>query len=340
MMPLRLPPHIISHIVTGAVLCAAVGICALIKISSADDKKKNMSCANCGKTEEDGNTTLKACVACKMVKYCNRECQIQHRSHHKEECKKRAAELHDEKLFKQPPLLEDCPICMIRLPTLVSGRTYMNCCGKMICSGCIYSVQLRAALSGRRKEDDICPFCRTSPAKKNEETIRRYEKRIELNDAYAIYNMGGYHARGLYGLPRNIAKGLELWHRAGERGSAEAHGCIGIAHDHGDGVERDLKKARHYWELAAINGDLQSRYNLGSIEVEGGNMERALKHFMIAVRSGCSDSLDYIKQSYLRGYTTKDMYAEALRSYQSYLDEIKSDQRDDAAAFKDEWKYF
>ena len=32
-------------------------------------------CANCGKGE--GNTnSLKACTACKMVKYCNRECQI------------------------------------------------------------------------------------------------------------------------------------------------------------------------------------------------------------------------------------------------------------------------
>jgi len=297
------------------------------------------ACANCGKGEEAG-INLKSCTACKLVKYCNRECQIAHRPQHKKACKKRAKELHDEKLFEQPPPLEDCPICMLRLPTLVSGRTYMVCCGKMICSGCIHAVQSRAAKAGRIKEDDICPFCRTPPAITDEETIGRYEKRIELNDTYAIYNMGGYHARGLYGLSQNIAKALEFWHRAAELGSAEAYFCLGIAYDDGDGVERDMKKARHYWELAAINGDLQSRYNLGAREQNAGNFDRALKHLMIAAGSGCADSLDNIKQNHLRGHISKDNYANALRSFQAYLDDIKSDQRDEAAACKDYWKYY
>jgi len=59
-------------------------------------------CANCGKGEEESGK-LKSCTACKLVKYCSRECQIAHRPQHKRECRRRAAELHDEKLFKQPP---------------------------------------------------------------------------------------------------------------------------------------------------------------------------------------------------------------------------------------------
>ena len=62
----------------------------------------NIICANCGKGEEE-ITSLKACVACKIVKYCSRDCQKAHRPQHKKECRKRAAELHDEALFKQPP---------------------------------------------------------------------------------------------------------------------------------------------------------------------------------------------------------------------------------------------
>jgi len=50
------------------------------------------TCANYGKGEEESNN-LKSCVACKMVKYCNRDCQIAHRPMHKKACKKRAAEL-------------------------------------------------------------------------------------------------------------------------------------------------------------------------------------------------------------------------------------------------------
>ena len=78
-------------------------------MSNTSELDKIMSaCANCGKGEEAG-VNLKACTACKMIKYCNRDCQIAHRPQHKKAYKKRAAELHDEKLFKQPPPDEDCP---------------------------------------------------------------------------------------------------------------------------------------------------------------------------------------------------------------------------------------
>jgi len=103
-------------------------------MSTADNNNKDDIpdiCANCGKGEESTGS-LKACTACKMVKYCNRECQIAHRSQHKKACKKRAAELHDEALFKEVEP-EDCPICFLRMPYLMSGSTYMPCCGKVIC---------------------------------------------------------------------------------------------------------------------------------------------------------------------------------------------------------------
>ena len=112
-------------------------------------------CANCGKGEEN-NINLKACTACKLVKYCNRDCQIAHRPQHKKACKKRAAELHDEALFKQPPSNEDCPICMLRLPSLSSGYRYKSCCGKIICNGCIYAVAMRdreALIRGEKKQE-------------------------------------------------------------------------------------------------------------------------------------------------------------------------------------------
>ena len=138
-------------------------------------------CANCGKGEDD-TEKLKACTACKLVKYCNRECQIAHRSQHKKECKKRAKELHDEALFKQPPKSEDCPICMIRLPSLVTGRKYKYCCGKVICSGCIYAVK---KIDGDMK----CPFCRVpAPSKEEEELHDMLRKRIEIG-AYSSWKL-------------------------------------------------------------------------------------------------------------------------------------------------------
>ena len=69
-------------------------------------------------------------------------------------------------------------------------------------------------------------------------------------------------------------------------------------------------------------------------------MERALKHFMIAVGSGYNDALRNIQQMYKHGFATKHDYAKALKAYQVYLSEIKSDDRDKAAAYSDGFKYY
>ena len=112
-------------------------------------------CPACGK-EEDEDNNLKACTACKMVKYCNRDCQIAHRCQHKKECKKRAAELHEEALFKQPPPNEDCPVCFLPLPP-IGERSYQSCCGKTLCNGCMDAVYDRTPSN----KIPVCPFCRT-----------------------------------------------------------------------------------------------------------------------------------------------------------------------------------
>ena len=293
-------------------------------------------CANCGKGEE-GSDSLKACTACKLVKYCNRECQIAHRSQHKKECKKRAAELHDEELFKQPPTLEDCPICFQRLPTLLSGSMWYGCCGKTICSGCCHAPVYDN--EGNIVTEKGCPFCRTPLPTTDAEMVEREKKRVEAGDAQAMYNLGCDYAIGDRGLSQDYTKALELWHRAGELGSARSYFNIGIAYDNGRGVEVNKKKARHYFELAAMQGHVNARHNLGGIEGKAGKHDLALRHFMIAVKDGDSDSLKAIRIMYLNGHATKDDYTNALRLYQAYLDDIKSDQRDNAAAEDEDFKY-
>ena len=71
-----------------------------------------------------------------------------------------------------------------------------------------------------------------------------------------------------------------------------------------------------------------------------GNVDRALKHHLIAVRSGHTESLNQIQKYYSAGIATKDIYTKALRLYQVYLGEIKSVQRDKAAAADDMYRYY
>ena len=300
------------------------------------------TCANCGKEGSDVNNT---CNKCKQVKYCNAACKKKHRHKHKKDCEEhqrlaaeQAAKLHDEKLFKHPPPSDDCPICFLRLPYLGTGNRYMTCCGKSICSGCshapVYDNQ------GNQVDDKTCPFCRTPPTT-DEELIVRLKKRIEAGDARAMHNIGICYRDGKNGYPVDHTKALELLHRAGELGHAIAYACIGYNYDgFSRGAEVDKKKARHYYELAAMGGDVCARHNLGISEEDTGNWDRALNHHMIAVRGGYSDSLRSIKQLYADGHASKEDYTKALQSYQEYLGEIKSDQRDEAAAAQEDYRYY
>ena len=121
--------------------------------STSETETTSLVCANCGK---EGSDVTNTCNKCKMVMYCNAACKKKHRPKHKKACeehlKRASADLHDEKLFKQPPPLEDCSICFMRLPELNSGRAYMACCGKTICCGCIFAFQSRIT----REERMMC----------------------------------------------------------------------------------------------------------------------------------------------------------------------------------------
>ena len=105
-------------------------------------------------------------------------------------------------------------------------------------------------------------------------------------------------------------------------------------------MEIDKKKAKHYFELAAIKGDMLARHNLGVKEAQGGNFERAIEHFMIGAKSGHNESMEKIQQLYSLGILSKDDYTKALRNYQAYLGEIKSVQRDKAAAADKDYRYY
>ena len=86
-----------------------------------------MFCAFCGTAGGD-EIKLKRCNACYLVRYCSVKCQKDHWPKHKKECKKRAAELRDEILFKQPESthLGDCPICCLPVPLHPSNLVYTH----------------------------------------------------------------------------------------------------------------------------------------------------------------------------------------------------------------------
>ena len=76
-----------------------------------------------------------------------------------------------------------------------------------------------------------------------------------------------------------------------------------------------------------MGGHEFARSALGDVELNRGNVDRALKHYMIAARAGHDLSLKEVSEGYKGGHVTKDEYATTLRAHQDSQTEMRSEQR-------------
>ncbi len=300
--------------------------------SAATMDEADEVCASCGvKGGGDDNITLKNCNGCFLVKYCSVKCQREHWPQHKKECKKRAAELKDEILFKQPESTDkgDCPICQLPIPlppTTGNETTYTvyNCCSKLVCNGCIYANLLRER---EARLPPACPFCRTPMSKMKAELDVLLMKRAEANDPEALCNLGNNRFKA-----GNYTSGIECWEKAAALGHMHSHYKLSVVYHNGQGAGKNLKKATYHVEQAAIGGHVLARHNLGAWELmENRNIDRAVKHFTIAAKLGLDLSLQTLKKCYAGGDVSKEKFAAALRAHKVAVDAMKSPQRDLAA---------
>jgi TPR repeat protein len=169
-----------------------------------------------------------------------------------------------------------------------------------------------------------CPFCR-EPGASGEEYKKRVMKRVKANDPAALRHMGGicYNKGDYDGAFDYLAKAAELK-------DATAHYKLGVMYRLGEGVEKDIEKAVYHCEKAAIGGHPYARHNLGVFEEENGNMERSVKHLIIAANLGNEVSMKSLWTHYSRGRITKEDLDATLRAHQAAVDGMKSEQRDRA----------
>ena len=75
--------------------------------------------------------------------------------------------------------------------------------------------------------------------------------------------------------------------KAAELGSIEAIANLGVLHLKGDGVEKDVEKAKEYLHMAAQSGDTVSAYNLGKLIYDD-----------IEENYECSDAMEMFSEVY------------------------------------------
>jgi len=89
-----------------------------------------------------------------------------------------------------------------------------------------------------------------------------------------------------------------------------------------------LKNAKFHFEAAAMAGHEGARYKLGILESNLGNMERAVKHCMIAASAGGSHAMQMLITLFKQGFVNRESVNSTLAAYNDCCVEMRSKARD------------
>ena len=249
-------------------------------------------------------------------------------------------------LFDEPPPRPDCDICMLSLPIQAGFQSYLACCGKTICTGCVYA-QTTTILKTNKKRiekakkeqlppppllEHTCPYCRIEvPFGEGceQESLGLLQKRVETGDPLAVAQMAFSYRDGDFGLSPDRRKFLELIHQAASLGSANAHHEVGKLYGSwGLGVKRNLSTSRAHYEAAAKSGHANARHALGEIEYAYGNKKTAVRHWRISAAAGYKPSVDELIKCFAQGLLSKESLEESMRAKHEACQAMRSEDRD------------
>ena len=228
---------------------------------------------------------------------------------------------------------EECPICMLPLPYDDNEITFMPCCGKHICSGCIHKGVLTDLANGTPKHETAkCSFCRQKP--KN--SIKELKKLMKRDNSQAFMQMVFRYNQG-EGVIQSDTRALEMLTKAAEFGEAEAFAQLGKYYENGNVIEQDLSKSLEFYELGAKKGSINCHQQLAVFHWRNGNFHKNIQHIKVAASAGDKVSMGALTRFYKDNkdkLLSKDELAQTLRAHQASLNEMKSKERDDAIAFR------
>ena len=153
-------------------------------------------------------------------------------------------------------------------------------------------------------------------------------KRVKANDPLAMCEEGRHqNKKGYY------SKAFMCFSKSAELGHADAYYRLAWLYQRGHGVEKDEGNYIHHLEEAAIGGHPRARVLLGIHEYNKNNLNRAVKHWIIAARQGDDESIKALMQGFKEGYVEKEVLAAAFRAHKVAVDATKSPERIEAEAF-------
>ena len=93
-------------------------------------------------------------------------------------------------------------------------------------------------------------------------------------------------------------------------------------------MKGDMKKAKFHLEAGAMAGNKVARNNIGILEYVAGNMDRAIKHWIIAASAGEYNAMYNLLVSLKEGSISRESMDSTLAAYNSSCAETRSESRD------------
>jgi len=105
--------------------------------------------------------------------------------------------------------------------------------------------------------------------KAQNDLISCYQQLSEKGDSHAQYNLGVMHESGL-GVKKNLKKAVALYQKAADQGYAMAQYNLGVMYEYGEGVEKNPQKAVEFYQKAADQG-----YEVAKTKLRDGSLQVA-----------------------------------------------------------------
>ena len=242
---------------------------------------------------------------------------------------------------------DECVLCCYPFPVTEIESRYKECCGELICRGCIIAQQrtliigtnVKKPIAGSREEGlefmkilsseqiMVCPFCRAEDST-NEEFVKRLWKRIdEYKDPRAMHHMGDLYLKGEHGLTKNLKKGEKFLQWAYNLGDPTAVNLLAELYTL---YIPDPARMMKYLEEGVKRGNAHCTNHVGVLVAQSGNHEEANRHFMTAARSGHDWAMRNLMTNYRApdSVVSKEDLAATLRAHKAINDKRKSEPRE------------
>ena len=160
-------------------------------------------------------------------------------------------------------------------------------------------------------------YAQGNGVEKNNKTAKYYYKKAaELDNVYAMYNLGG-----LYNRERFYFESFECYEKAYKKGHVNSKYTLGLCYLHGRGVVANYKKAVSLFEEAIASKAASGYYGLGLYYyyIEN-NIDKALEYFNQSITQGYQWSYGILGIIYREGLYVKEDFAKAIEYFEKAIE--------------------